>query len=191
MLTEGSTLFGLHAENTFIKGATMEERRQHLKEETVKLTSKVAASTFTYTNNMTFQLEPIDYQNTNDIVANILIPGSLGPCEHWILKDILVQKSPDDLTKSVLSENKFYNVQIMGRAKHKLVNIPLTYSHTKLLNPKPVLDLTQSLSESELISHSADQRIITLTSAHKPRCFKKGHHQIQCKTDLKHIQDIT
>ncbi|GMG38912.1 unnamed protein product [Ambrosiozyma monospora] len=217
MLTGGSTLFvntvGLHAENTLIKGATMEERRQHFQEEKIKLTSKLAASTFTYANNMTFQLEPIDYQNTNDIiVANVLIPGSLAPCEQWILKDILpaeqfdilVQKSPDDLAKSALSENTFYNVQIMGRAKHKSVNIPNLFPY-KAAKSKARLRLDPSeLSEYEPISvrirtHLSFCRLCRSTDHPTDkcpeakvcgRCFKKGHHQIQCKTNLKHVQDI-
>ncbi|GMG56340.1 unnamed protein product [Ambrosiozyma monospora] len=115
---------GLHPANNFLSGSTEEIRMKKLEEESQKLITKLTATTFQYATNLTFQLEHIDYENTNDIiVANILIPVSLHPLQRYILNDILppadfktiVTKSPAafDLAKLDLGTAQ-YNVQVLA-----------------------------------------------------------------------------
>ncbi|GME70324.1 unnamed protein product [Ambrosiozyma monospora] len=59
---------GLPPANTFLSGPTEERRKKKLEEESQKLIIKLTTTTFSYTTNLTFQLEHIDYENTNDIL---------------------------------------------------------------------------------------------------------------------------
>ncbi|GMF14267.1 unnamed protein product [Ambrosiozyma monospora] len=126
---------GLHPANTFLSGPTEESRKKKLEEESQKLIIKLTATTFSYATNLTFQLEHIDYENTNDIiVANILIPVRLRPLQRYIINDILplsdfkiiLTKSPAAFDQAKLDlDTAQYNVQVLGRVeKDKTVSIP-------------------------------------------------------------------
>ncbi|GME78093.1 unnamed protein product [Ambrosiozyma monospora] len=100
----------------------MEERRQHFKEETVKLTSKLAASTFTYANNMTFQLEPIDYQNTNDIISwfyQALATGMMDVLTQTLKYNTATREllNTNDVSSIIVDEDPRATFNNLGNAK--------------------------------------------------------------------------
>ncbi|GMG23192.1 unnamed protein product [Ambrosiozyma monospora] len=208
---------GLHPANTFLSGPTEESRKQKLEEESQKLITKLTATTFQYATNLTFQLEHIDYENTNDIiVANILIPVRLRPLQRYIINDILppadfkiiLTKSPAALDQAKLDlSTAQYNVQVLGRVeKDRTVSIPnlfpykaakskmrqaiVTTMPSQILKYEPISVRMRTRISFCKLCRSSEHRAVDCPEAKEClRCFRKGHHHLQCHTNLKFVDD--